>query len=265
MASHRAKKRFGQNFLVDDSVIHSLVNAIGPQRDDRILEIGPGLGAMTLPLLARVNQLEVIEIDRDLIARWHARNLEQLTIHECDALRFDFRAGVTINADARPRRLVGNLPYNISTPLIFHVLEQADAVQDMHFMLQKEVVDRLCASCGDRQYGRLSVMVQSRCQTQKLLEIPAESFSPTPKVTSAFVRLEPLSEPKVPDTIQDLFALLVQQAFAQPRKTIANNLREQLSADALTKLEIDPGSRPQSISIEQLIRITQQLSNTAPD
>ena len=262
MATHRAKKRFGQNFLVDDSVIHSLINAIGPQRTDRILEIGPGLGAMTLPLLARLQQLEVIEIDRDLIARWQARNLEQLIIHQCDALKFDFRNDLSADTDIRPRRLVGNLPYNISTPLIFHILEQAEAVQDMHFMLQKEVVDRLCARCGDRQYGRLAVMVQSRCQTQKLLEIAPESFSPAPKVTSAFVCLEPLSEPMVADTMQSLFAQLVQQAFAQPRKTIANNLREQLSADALRQLDIDPGARPQTISIEQLIRITQQLSMT---
>jgi len=251
--------------LVDDTIIHSLINAIGPSSNDRILEIGPGLGAITLPLLKRVKQLEVIEIDRDLIARWQARNLDQLTIHQCDALRFDFRADVRIDADARPRRLVGNLPYNISTPLIFHLLDQAEAVQDMHFMLQKEVVDRLCADCGNRQYGRLAVMVQSRCQTQKLLEIPAESFSPAPKVTSAFVRLQPLSEPRVPATMQKLFAHLVQQAFAQPRKTIANNLREQLSADTLTKLEIDPSLRPQAISIEQLIRITQHIKDAGLD
>lgn len=251
--------------MVDDTIIHSLINAIGPSSNDRILEIGPGLGAITLPLLKRVKQLEVIEIDRDLIARWQARNLDQLTIHQCDALRFDFRADVRIDADARPRRLVGNLPYNISTPLIFHLLDQAEAVQDMHFMLQKEVVDRLCADCGNRQYGRLAVMVQSRCQTQKLLEIPAESFSPAPKVTSAFVRLQPLSEPRVPATMQKLFAHLVQQAFAQPRKTIANNLREQLSADTLTKLEIDPSLRPQAISIEQLIRITQHIKDAGLD
>lgn len=251
--------------MVDDTIIHSLINAIGPSSNDRILEIGPGLGAITLPLLKRVKQLEVIEIDRDLIARWQARNLDQLTIHQCDALRFDFRADVRIDADARPRRLVGNLPYNISTPLIFHLLDQAEAVQDMHFMLQKEVVDRLCADCGNRQYGRLAVMVQSRCQTQKLLEIPAESFSPAPKVTSAFVRLQPLSEPRVPATMQKLFAQLVQQAFAQPRKTIANNLREQLSADTLTKLEIDPSLRPQAISIEQLIRITQHIKDAGLD
>ena len=251
--------------MVDDTIIHSLINAIGPSSNDRILDIGPGLGAITLPLLKRVKQLEVIEIDRDLIARWQARNLDQLTIHQCDALRFDFRADVRIDADARPRRLVGNLPYNISTPLIFHLLDQAEAVQDMHLMLQKEVVDRLCADCGNRQYGRLAVMVQSRCQTQKLLEIPAESFSPAPKVTSAFVRLQPLSEPSVPATMQKLFAQLVQQAFAQPRKTIANNLREQLSADTLTKLEIDPSLRPQAISIEQLIRITQHIKDAGLD
>ena len=251
--------------MVDDTIIHSLINAIGPSSNDRILEIVPGLGAITLPLLKRVKQLEVIEIDRDLIARWQARNLDQLTIHQCDALRFYFRADVRIDADARPRRLVGNLPYNISTPLIFHILDQDEAVQDMHFMLQKEVVDLLCADCGNRQYGRLAVMVQSRCQTQKLLEITAESFSPAPKVTSAFVRLQQLSEPRVPATMQKLFAQLVQQAFAQPRKTIANNLREQLSADTLTKLEIDPSLRPQAISIEQLIRITQHIKDAGLD
>ena len=257
---HQARKRFGQNFLHDPGVIERIIRAIHPKPDDALVEIGPGLGALTEEMLAVNSNLQVVELDRDLIPVLRTKffNYPNFRIHEADALKFDFGELV---AD-KPLRIIGNLPYNISTPLIFHLLGHSGVVQDMHFMLQKEVVDRLCARCGDRQYGRLAVMVQSRCQTQKLLEIAPESFSPAPKVTSAFVRLEPLSEPMVADTMQSLFAQLVQQAFAQPRKTIANNLREQLSADALRQLDIDPGARPQTISIEQLIRITQQLSMT---
>lgn len=253
---HRPRKRFGQNFLVDPSTVNDLINAIGAKSGDALLEIGPGLGALTRPLLNTLGQMEVIEIDRDLIAQLQALNTDtqRLIIHQCDALKFDF------SADKKTRRIVGNLPYNISTPLIFHLLEHVDFIQDMHFMLQKEVVDRMCARAGDRAYGRLSVMLQSRCETQQLLQIDASKFSPAPKVTSGFVRLMPLQPPAVTPTLEAEFARVVKTAFAHPRKTLANNLKPLIDSDTLEKLGINPSLRPQQLEITTFKSIAQAIS-----
>jgi len=190
---HRARKRFGQHFLTDPYVVAGIVAAISPQRDDHLVEIGPGLGVLTESLLPCVNAMDAIELDRDIIPKLkeRCRDRGQLHIHEADALKFDF---TTLAEDGRPLRIVGNLPYNISTPLMFHLLSM-QTVQDMHFMLQKEVVDRLAAIPSNKDYGRLSVMMQYHCRVESLMQVPPEAFSPPPKVNSAVVRLVPWSEP----------------------------------------------------------------------
>jgi len=248
---HRARKRFGQNFLVDPSIIQSLVSAIAPKISDSILEIGPGLGALTKPLLTKVDHLEVVELDRDLIEQLKQLNSVDKTIlvHQHDALKFDF------SSPNKPRRIVGNLPYNISTPLIFHLLDQLPSIVDMHFMLQKEVVDRMCAPSGSRSFGRLSAMVQSKCITQQLIEVPAESFSPVPKVMSAFVRLTPHNQRLVPLELETAFKTIVQQCFSQPRKTLTNNLRKLFSNDEIVAIGIDPSIRPQQLTLNNLLAL----------
>ena len=187
--NHRPRKRFGQNFLHDPVVIGKIISAVHPVRNDRLLEIGPGQGAITVPILAEVGELSVVELDRDLIGPLQVRCAEfgKLVVHNADALSFDFCRLVTDT----PLRVVGNLPYNISTPLLFHLLEQHHCIKDMHFMLQKEVVDRMAAGPGSREYGRLSIMLQYRCRITPLFNIGPEAFNPPPKVESAFVRLEP--------------------------------------------------------------------------
>jgi 16S rRNA (adenine1518-N6/adenine1519-N6)-dimethyltransferase len=254
---HRARKRFGQNFLVDPTIIQSLVSAIAPKSADNILEIGPGLGALTKPLLTKVDRLEVVELDRDLIDQLEQLNSQKktVTVHQHDALKFNF------SSPNNPRRIVGNLPYNISTPLIFHLLEQLPSVIDMHFMLQKEVVDRICAASGSRNFGRLSAMVQSKCTTQKLIDVPAASFSPAPKVSSAFIRLTPHSQPLVPIELEVKFKIVVQQCFSQPRKTLTNNLREIISNDEIKTAGIDPSIRPQQLTLANLIALANISKN----
>lgn len=248
---HRPRKRFGQNFLVDASTIEHLINAINPRSADHFIEIGPGLGALTKPLLARVNALEVIEIDRDLIG--HLQNIQnqehQLTIHAMDVLNFDFSKTNT------PHRVVGNLPYNISTPVIFHLLAFLDDIVDMYFMLQKEVVERICAQSGDRNFGRLSVMVQAKCSATNLFEITADKFDPPPKVTSAFIHLTPHPQPLLEKQWEPRFDEVVRHAFSQPRKTLANNLKKLFTGQQIESLEIDPAIRPQNIRIDELIRL----------
>ncbi len=248
---HRARKRFGQNFLVNPTIIRSLVLAIAPKSTDKILEIGPGLGALTKPLLSKVDHLEVVELDRDLIEQLHQLNTANKTVvvHAQDALKFDF------TSPDQPRRIVGNLPYNISTPLIFHLLDQLPSITDMHFMLQKEVVDRISAHRGNRNFGRLSAMVQSKCIVQPLLNVPAESFSPAPKVMSAFIRLQPHPQPLVPTELESDYKNIVQACFSQPRKTLSNNLKKILSADQIKAIGLDPGIRPQDLCINDLITL----------
>lgn len=250
---HRPRKRFGQNFLIDPPTIESLINAIAPASSDHMLEIGPGMAALTRPLLKIVPTLEVLELDRDLIAQLSELQITYpgLTIHQGDALKFDF------TRCKQARRVVGNLPYNISTPLIFHLIEQATHIKDMHFMLQNEVVNRLCAKVGDRDYSRLTIMVQSRCTTLKLIEIPPEKFSPPPKVLSAFVRITPLAEPLVSDELSNSFTKVVRTAFSQPRKTIANNLKNLFKMNELEQFKIDPKARPQYIDIGKFIKLAE--------
>jgi 16S rRNA (adenine1518-N6/adenine1519-N6)-dimethyltransferase len=254
---HRARKRFGQNFLVSPTIIQSLISAIAPKNADSILEIGPGLGALTKPLLTKIDRLEVVELDRDLIEQLEQLNSKDKTVivHQHDALKFDF------SCPGKPRRIVGNLPYNISTPLIFHLLDQLPSIIDMHFMLQKEVVDRICAPSGSRNFGRLSAMVQSKCITQPLIDVPPESFSPAPKVTSAFVRLTPHKQRFVPAELETAFKTIVQQCFSQPRKTLTNNLREIISSDEITSIGIEPSIRPQQLTLDNLLTLAKYSKN----
>ncbi len=255
---HRARKRFGQNFLVDPTIIQSLVSAISPRKTDNILEIGPGLGALTKPLLNKVDRLEVVELDRDLIAQLKQLNSQEknVIVHQDDALKFDF------TAPDNPRRIVGNLPYNISTPLIFHLLDQLSSIIDMHFMLQKEVVNRICAPSGSRNFGRLSAMVQSKCVAQQLMDVPANSFSPAPKVTSAFVRLTPHEQRLFSPDLENTFKVVVQKCFSQPRKTLSNNLKDAISHDQMTMIGIDPSIRPQQLTLDNLVALSKIHKNT---
>lgn len=257
-SSHRARKRFGQNFLVDRNAIARMVRIIDPKPDDHLVEIGPGLGALTRPLLEAVGRLEAVELDRDLLSELAARTqgAGELTVHQGDALRFDFAA---LRTDARPLRIVGNLPYNISTPLIFHLLEAADAIADMHFTLQKEVVDRLAAGAGDDAYGRLSVMVQYHCRVERLFDIPPGAFRPIPKVDSAFVRLVPHQAKPVEVADPALLGRIVTQAFSQRRKTLRNALKGLLDESAIAAAGIDPALRPEQVDLAGFAALAGQL------
>jgi 16S rRNA (adenine1518-N6/adenine1519-N6)-dimethyltransferase len=253
---HIAKKRFGQNFLTDQTIITSLIEAINPKNDDIIVEIGPGLGALTKPLLAQINHLNVVEIDRDIVL-WmqneYAKN--QLTIHNIDALKFEFKIlGNQI-------RVVGNLPYNISTPILFHLLENLPCIIDMHFMLQKEVVERMVAEPSTPAYGRLSVMLQYYLDMEYLITVPAESFDPAPKVESAFVRCVPhATKPYVAQDIT-LFSKIVLSAFGQRRKTIRNTLKDFLNDHDFVELNLDSQLRAENLSTQQFVTISNYVLN----
>lgn len=241
--AHRARKRFGQHFLRDRSIIDRIVTAIHPAAGDSMLEVGPGAGALTFHLAARVRHLHVIEIDRDLAARLRQDcDPAQVTVHVGDALELD------LNAFPEPLRIVGNLPYNVSTPLLFHLLRQASRIRDMHFMLQEEVVERMVAGASCAAYGRLSVMVQHRCHAVRLFTVPAGAFSPRPKVESAFVRLIPRPREELQGIDESRFALIVTQAFSHRRKTLRNALASVVEDGALERAGIDPGLRPENLS-----------------
>lgn len=255
--AHKARKRFGQNFLTDQGIINSIVRSVGAKADDRLVEIGPGQGAITQQLIEACPQLQVIELDRDLIPILLAQfaKYPDFKIHQNDALSFDF-ASLMIND--QPLRIVGNLPYNISTPLIFHLLSYQDRISDMHFMLQKEVVNRLVAKAGEKNYGRLSVMVQYYCQVEHLFSVPPECFNPQPKVDSAIVRLQPYHQiPHVANNIKHL-SHLVNLAFQQRRKTLRNTLKRMIDSDTIASLDIDTSLRPENLSVEDYVN----LSNT---
>jgi 16S rRNA (adenine1518-N6/adenine1519-N6)-dimethyltransferase len=255
MKGHVARKRFGQNFLVDHGIIAAIVSAIDPKRDETVVEIGPGLGAITEPLMARVDHLHVVEIDRDLIARLKKQHTPQrMTIHEGDALAFDF---ASIGKDLR---LVGNLPYNISTPLLFHLAEYVDIVRDMHFMLQKEVVERMVAEPGDADFGRMSVMLQYRFYLEWLIDVPPESFNPAPKVESAVVRLIPKPVSELNAKSQEKLAQVVLTAFSQRRKMLRNTMKSLLSEAAFAELGITPTLRAEDVPVEDYVRIANYLS-----
>ncbi|OIQ83271.1 ribosomal RNA small subunit methyltransferase A [mine drainage metagenome] len=260
MTGHIPRKRFGQNFLVAQAVIDRIVAAIAPRAGDRLVEIGPGLGALTEPLLARLGRLDVVEIDRDLIARLSRRfPPERLTIHEGDALKFDF-AGLVAGAGSQPGlRVVGNLPYNISTPLLFHLAQYAPLLRDMHFMLQREVVLRMVAPPGNGDYGRLSVMLQYRFEMERLFDVPAEAFDPAPKVDSAIVRMIPRPVAALAARDQALFARIVSAAFGQRRKMLRNTLRGLIDAAQLAQLGISPSARAEELGVADFVRIANAL------
>ncbi|HSB49065.1 MAG TPA: 16S rRNA (adenine(1518)-N(6)/adenine(1519)-N(6))-dimethyltransferase RsmA [Burkholderiales bacterium] len=262
---HVPRKRFGQNFLVDEAAIAAIVAAIAPQPRDRMVEIGPGLGALTRPLADAVEQLHVIEIDRDIVARLRAAfPADRVVVHEGDALNFDFSA-------LGPRlRVVGNLPYNISTPLLFHLARHAAAIADIHVMLQKEVVARMVAAPSSAEYGRLSVMLQYRFGMEPVLAVPSGAFRPVPRVESAVVRMSPYVPLPYPARDEQLLGKVVAAAFARRRKTLRNALRTSFTAADLERLGVDAGLRPQDLGVEVYVRLAnaiadRQLPATGPE
>ncbi|ANQ86052.1 dimethyladenosine transferase [Azoarcus olearius] len=252
---HRARKRFGQNFLSDPNIIRRIIDAIRPREGDIMVEIGPGLGAMTTPLIERLGHLNVVEIDRDLIARLRETwTPEQLTIHEGDALKFDF------GSLGSPLRVVGNLPYNISTPILFHLSTFADRVKDMTFMLQKEVVMRMVAEPGTEEYGRLSVMLQYRFRMARVFDVPPGAFRPAPKVMSSIVRMAPLPPEELGARDEALLGQIVTAAFGQRRKTLRNTLKDFLGEADFAALGLDPGLRGERLSVAEFVAIANHVA-----
>jgi 16S rRNA (adenine1518-N6/adenine1519-N6)-dimethyltransferase len=263
LSTHRARKRFGQNFLHDPRVIERIVRAIDPRPGQTVVEIGPGLGALTRPLLERTTSLQVIEIDRDVVPhlRRICSDLSGLEIHQADALSFDYSSLVS---SEQPLRLVGNLPYNISTPLLFHLLGFVGQVQDMHFMLQKEVVDRICAAPGSDDYGRLTATIAARAEVAMLFTVGPGAFKPAPKIDSAIVRIKPRP---APFPIADLAAYdrVVTAAFSQRRKTLSNSLKGVLTAGDIVASGIDPGIRAEQLAPADFARLASTLIGIAGD
>ena len=251
---HLAKKRFGQNFLTDQSIISSLIEAINPLQNQLIIEIGPGLGALTKPLLKKINHLHVVEIDRDIVS-WMQNEYSSaaVTIHNIDALKFDF---TTFGENLR---VVGNLPYNISTPILFHLLDNVSCITDMHFMLQKEVVERMVASPSTPAYGRLSVMLQYHLAMEYLITVPPEAFEPAPKVESAFVRCVPHASLPFVAKDEAKFAKIVLAAFGQRRKTLRNTLKGLLDDAGFAALGIDSQKRAENLSVADFVLISNFL------
>ena len=256
---HIAKKRFGQNFLTDQGVISSLIEAINPQMGQTIVEIGPGLGALTKPLLAQIPHLHVVEIDRDIVAWMQAEYAKPayasntVTIHNVDALKFQFTSlGENL-------RVTGNLPYNISTPILFHLLNNLSQISNMHFMLQKEVVERMVALPSTPAYGRLSVMLQYHLAMEYLITVPPEAFEPAPKVESAFVRCVPHTTLPYTAKNEALFAKVVLAAFGQRRKTLRNTLKGLLDDAGFATLNINPQLRAENLSVAQFVSISNYL------
>ena len=258
MMKHRPRKRFGQHFLTDQGVIAAILSAISADAADNLVEIGPGLGALTQPLAAVLHHLHVIEIDRDIVARLRsAYSPESVTVHAGDVLDFDFSL-------LPPQlRVVGNLPYNISTPLLFHLAKFAARIRDMHFMLQKEVVDRMVAIPGGGDYGRLSVMLQYRFEMQRLFPVTADAFSPPPQVDSAVVRLLPRPGADLAATSLESLEQVVRSAFTQRRKTLRNSLAGVMSMADLAALGIDPGLRAENLSVADFVAIGNRLAADA--
>ncbi|WP_439510736.1 16S rRNA (adenine(1518)-N(6)/adenine(1519)-N(6))-dimethyltransferase RsmA [Marinimicrobium koreense] len=257
-APHRARKRFGQNFLVDGNVIDRIVGAINPQPGELLVEIGPGKGALTARLADKAEHLRVIELDRDLVP-WLKVQFEKhpdFELFQADALKFDF---TTLMNDEQSLRIVGNLPYNISTPLIFHLLSYAGQVKDMHFMLQKEVVKRMAAGPGEKAYGRLGIMVQYDCQVEPLFEVPPGAFDPAPKVDSAVVRLTPHARRPFTATNRKTLSQLVNVAFQQRRKTLRNALKNLVEPEQLDQLPVDASLRPEALSLEDYVRLSNAI------
>ncbi len=254
MKQHVARKRFGQNFLTDPNIIERIIQSINPKEDERLVEIGPGLGALTCPLLSHTGKLDVIELDRDIIPklRVNCGTRGELNIHQGDVLQFDFNE---LLEAGKKLRLIGNLPYNISTPIIFHLVNYAQQIHDMHFMLQKEVVQRLGASPGSEHYSRLSVMTQYYFKVSPLFLVPPEAFSPRPKVDSAIVRLRPHKTPPVEISDVEAFRKMINLAFSQRRKTLRNVLKGICTPEQFEAAELDPGRRAEQLSLQEFSRL----------
>jgi len=256
---HKPRKRFGQHFLNDPEIIQKIVQAIHPKPEDALVEIGPGLGAITQPLLQQVDHLDVIELDRDLAKTIGDRvtTPHQLTVYQQDALKFDFQQ---LSRPQKKLRIIGNLPYNISTPLLFHLLKFAPLIQDMHFMLQKEIVDRITAKPNTKAYGRLTVMIQYFCETHSLFTVEPTAFKPPPKVNSAVIRLVPHTTLPYPALSQALLKEVTTQAFNQRRKTIHNALKPYLSSADFVTLSLNPILRPEELTVEDFVRISNYVA-----
>lgn len=254
MSQHQARKRFGQHFLTDESVVESIVRAIAPARDDHVVEIGPGLSALTAPLLQRLDRLTAVEIDRDLAARLRKHYPpERLTVVEADALTVDFgQFGGAL-------RVVGNLPYNISSPLLFHLMAAADQVRDQHFMLQREVIDRMVAAPSEADYGRLSVMLQSRYRMEKLFDVPPEAFDPPPRVVSAVVRMVPLPADRPQPVSAAAFETVVARSFSQRRKMLRRVLGDWAGLVPWDDIGIAPTARAEEVGVRQFIALADAL------
>lgn len=255
---HRARKRFGQNFLNDPYIIDGIVSAINPQPGENLVEIGPGLGALTEPVAREVDKLSVVELDRDLAERLrhHPDLADKLTIYEGDAMKFDF---TQLSSEENPLRIFGNLPYNVSTPLMFHLFSFAGKVKDMHFMLQKEVVNRLAAGPGSKAYGRLTVMAQYYCKVMPVLEVPPTAFVPPPKVDSAVVRLVPYEDLPHPATSLKWLDRVCREGFNQRRKTVRNCYKGLLGDNEFEQLGINSGVRPENLTLEQFVAMANWL------
>lgn len=254
------RKRFGQHFLEDKNIIHKIIAAINPKPEDHLVEIGPGQGALTFPLIDAYPELklDLIELDRDLVSFLkHKIKSHLIHIHECDVLKFDFS-----ELELSPLRVIGNLPYNISTPLLFHLIKYKNMIKDMYFMLQKEVVDRMAAMPHTKDYGRLSIMIQYDFEVVPLFYVPPSAFSPPPKVDSAIVKLVPrkrVSSEKVID--YHLFQQIVREAFQHRRKTLRNALKAYLTPEAMIKYHIDPTLRPEVLSVNDYVKLANQMSD----
>lgn len=260
--NHKPRKRFGQNFLVDEGVVNRIVRSIGPRKTDHIVEIGPGQGAITGLLVDACKQLDVVELDRDLIPMLKVRfdRHESFHVHEADALKFDFAQLIENNSPSKQTlRIVGNLPYNISTPLIFHLLAHEHMIEDMHFMLQKEVVLRLAAKPGEKNYGRLSVMAQYRCDIEDVFDVLPESFNPVPKVMSAIVRLTPHQNLPAVAKNETHLENLVKLAFQQRRKTLRNAIKSLLENCDEASLSIDLNLRAERLSVADFVQLSNEL------
>jgi 16S rRNA (adenine1518-N6/adenine1519-N6)-dimethyltransferase len=255
---HIPRKRFGQNFLTDQVVLHNIIRAIDPKADDVMVEIGPGLAAMTSLLLQSLKQLHVVELDRDLVARLQ-KNFDpnRLIVHSADALQFDF-ASIPV-PPGKKLRVVGNLPYNISSPLLFHLAQIAPQVEDQHFMLQKEVVERMVAEPGSKTFGRLSVMLQWRYHMELMFVVPPEAFDPPPQVDSAIVRMIPLAQPLACD--QATLERVVLKAFSQRRKVLRNCVAGLFTENDLIDAGVDPQARPEAVPMEQFVALANRLKN----
>lgn len=270
--SYQAKKKFGQNFLVDHNLINKIIMAFNPKIEQQILEIGPGLGALTKPLLEKINHLNLVEVDNDLAAKLIDKYGSKINLYNIDILKFDFKQLLNnteteqTNQNHQNRiRIIGNLPYNISTPILFYLFNHISHIQDMLFMLQLEVVDRITAKPNSKQYGRLSVMAQIFCDCQKIFNIPATAFNPKPKVESAIVYLKPKASSNYNNLLNfELFDNIVKAAFNMRRKTISNSLKEFISANDLSKINIDPKLRAENLTVEQFIQIANHVHQCQP-